>query len=83
MSQYTTAGKITMASLRNLIIAKQADKGDSVIINATDYAHLTEEVTHAEEPVSLPLSILGVLIVKDTTNEVPASKVQFVQDDKM
>ncbi|MBD3843888.1 MAG: hypothetical protein IE909_18825 [Campylobacterales bacterium] len=83
MSQFIAAGKITSASLRNFIIEKKVDKGESLILNATDYSHLIEDIKQSGDAIDVPLYILGVLIAKDTSNEIPAGKIQIVSDDKM
>ena len=84
MPEYVVIGNaISIASIRDFLFAKKIDKGDSLVLNPTDYEHIIEEIRNSEEPVDIPLNVLGVLLIKDTTGEVPIGKVQIVEDDKM
>ncbi|WP_294823460.1 hypothetical protein [uncultured Flavobacterium sp.] len=84
MPEFVVIGsEISIASIRDYLFAKRIDKGDSLVLNPMDYEKLTEEIKASEEPIDIPLNVLGVLIIKDTTGEVPNGKVQIVGDDKM
>lgn len=84
MPEYVVIGsKISIASIRDFLFAKRIDKGDSLVLNPQDFEHLGEEIKNSEESVPVPLNVLGVRIVKDTTGDVPVGKVQIVEDDKM
>jgi hypothetical protein len=84
MPEYVVIGsKINTASIRDFLFAKRIDKGDSLVLNPIDYEHLLEEIKHSEEPIPIPLNVLGVLILKDPSGDVPVGKVQIVEDDKM
>lgn len=84
MAEYVVIGsKISIASIRDFLFAKKIDKGDSLVLNPLDYEHIKEEILNSGEPVPVPLNVLGVLILKDSGDEVPAGKVQIVEDDKM
>lgn len=83
MSEFVVVGKISVASIRDYLFTKKIDKGDSLVLNPMDYEHLVEDIKNSGEPVDIPLNVLGVLLVKDTSGNVPLGKVQIVQDDKM
>lgn len=84
MPEYVVIGsKITIASIRDFLFAKRIDKGDSLVLNPMDFEQIGEEIKNSEEGVPVPLNVLGVRILKDTSGEVPLGKVQIVEDDKM
>lgn len=84
MPEYVVIGsKINIASIRDFLFSKRIDKGDTLVLNPTDYEHLLEEIKHSGDPIPVPLNVFGVLITKDPTNEIPLGKVQIVGDDKM
>jgi hypothetical protein len=84
MSEFVVVGKtISVAAIRDYLFAKRIDKGDSLVLNPMDFDHLIEEIKASDEPVDIPLNVLGVLILKDTSGEVPVGKVQIVENDKM
>lgn len=84
MSEFVVVGKtISVASIRDYLFAKTIDKGDSLVLNPMDFEHLTDEIKASGDPIDIPLNVLGVLIVKDTSGEVPVGKVQIVENDKM
>lgn len=84
MAEFVVIGnEISIASIRSFLFAKKIDKGDSLVLNPMDYENITEEIKNSEEPIDIPLNVLGVRIVKDTSGEVPNGKVQIVEDDKM
>lgn len=84
MPEYVVIGsKINTASIRDFLFAKRIDKGDSLVLNPMDYEQLLEEIKQSEEPIPIPLNVLDVLILKDTSGDVPVGKVQIVEDDKM
>jgi hypothetical protein len=83
MSEFVVIGKkISVAAIRDYLFSKRIDKGDSLLLNPMDYEQLVEEIKHSGEPVSIPLNVLGVLIVKDKNDEVPHGKVQIVKNEK-
>lgn len=84
MPEFVLVGNpISIASIRDYLFAKKIDKGDSLVLNPMDFEHILEEIRNSGEPVDIPLNVLGVLLIKDTTGEVPNGKVQIVEDDKM
>lgn len=84
MSEFVVIGnKIGVAEVRNYLFAKKLDKGDSIVLNPTDYDNLIQEIKHSGDSVDIPVNVLGVLLVKDTSGNVPVGKVQIIQDDKM
>lgn len=84
MAEFVVIGnEISIASIRSYLFAKKIDKGDSLVLNPMDHEHLMEEIKNSEEPIDIPLNVLGVLIVKDTSGQVPNGKVQIVENDKM
>ena len=84
MSEFVAIGSdISTAVIRDYLFAKKIDKGDSLVLNVQDFEHILDEIRHSEEPIDIPLNILGVLLIKDTTGDVPAGKVQIVKNDKL
>lgn len=83
MPEYVAIGDaVSTAAIRNYLFAKKIDKGDTLVLNAADYEHILDEIRSSDEPVDIPLNVLGVLLVKDTTHEIPGGKVQIVKNEK-
>ena len=84
MSEFVVVGSaITVASIRDYLFAKKIDKGDSIVLNPQDYENLLEEIRNSDEPIDIPVNVLGVLLLKDTSGEVPVGKVQIVENEKL
>lgn len=84
MSEFVVLGNtISVASIRSYLFSKKIDKGDSLVINPMDYENLLDEIRNSEEPVDIPLNVLGVLLIKDTTGNVPLGKVQIIKNEKL
>lgn len=84
MSEFVVLGNtISVASIRSYLFSKKIDKGDSLVINPMDYENLLDEIRNSEEPVDIPLNVLGVLLIKDTTENVPLGKVQIIKNEKL
>ncbi|MFL9843298.1 hypothetical protein [Flavobacterium rhizosphaerae] len=84
MSEFVSIGsKITVASIREYLFANKIEKGDSLIVSPADYEHLIEDSKRSGEPVQVPLNILGVLLVKDNTGNVPVGKLRIVKNEKI
>lgn len=84
MSEFFVVGDhITVASIRSYLFAKRIDKGDSLVLNPMDYEHLIGDIKESGEPIDIPLNVLGVLLVKDPSGEVPVGKVQIVKNEKL
>ncbi|KGO91933.1 hypothetical protein [Flavobacterium subsaxonicum] len=84
MSEFVVVGhSISVAAIRDYLFAKKIDKGDSIVLNPMDYEHLTEEIKNSDEPIDIPVNVFGVLLLKDTSGDVPVGKVQIVKNDKL
>ncbi|MXN90246.1 hypothetical protein GR160_03320 [Flavobacterium sp. Sd200] len=84
MSEFVVIGQaISVASIRDYLFAKKIDKGDSIVLNPTDYEHILDEIRNSDEAIDIPLNVLGVLLIKDTSGNVPVGKIQIVEDDKI
>lgn len=84
MSEFVVLGNtISVASIRSYLFSKKIDKGDSLVINPMDYENLLDEIRNSDEPLDIPLNVLGVLLIKDTTGNVPLGKVQIVENEKL
>lgn len=84
MSEFVVLGNtITVAAIRSYLFAKKIDKGDSLVINPMDYENILDEIRNSDEPLDIPLNILGVLLIKDTTGNVPLGKVQIIENEKL
>lgn len=84
MSEFVTIGhSISTAAIRDYLFAKKIDKGDSLVLNIMDYEHILDEIRSSDEPVDVPLNVLGVLLVKDTSDSVPVGKVQIIKNEKL
>lgn len=84
MSEFVVIGNhISTAAIRDYLFAKKIDRGDSLVLNIQDFEHILDEIRQSEEPVDIPLNVLGVLLIKDTSGDVPVGKVQIVKNDKL
>jgi len=84
MSQFVSIGhSISIAAIRDYLFAKRIDKGDSLVLNPSDYDNIGEEMKNSDEPIDIPVNVLGVLLLKDTTGDVPAGKVQIVKNETL
>jgi len=84
MSEFVSIGHaISIAAIREYLFAKRIDRGDTLVLNAQDYQHISEEILKSEEPVQIPVNVLGVLLVKDTSGDIPAGKVQIVKNENV
>jgi hypothetical protein len=84
MSEFVVIGsKITIAVIRNYLFTKKIDKGDTLVLNPMDYEHLIGDVKESGEAIDIPLNVLGVLLVKDTSGDVPLGKIQIIENDKL
>ena len=84
MSEFVVIGNhISTSAIRDYLFAKKIDRGDSLVLNIQDFEHILDEIRQSEEPVDIPLNVLGVLLIKDTSGDVPVGKVQIVKNDKL
>ncbi|KOS04974.1 hypothetical protein AM493_02155 [Flavobacterium akiainvivens] len=84
MSEFVVVGDhITVASIRSYLFAKRIDKGDTLVLNPMDYEHLVGDIKESGEPIDIPLNVLGVLLAKDPSGDVPVGKVQIVKNEKL
>ncbi|MNY68454.1 hypothetical protein D3C86_2062190 [compost metagenome] len=54
-----------------------------MLLNPADYENLLEEIRSSDEPIDIPINVLGVLLIKDTNDNVPSGKVQIVKNEKL
>jgi len=84
MSEFVVVGHaISVASIRDYLFAKKIDKGDSIVLNPQDYENLLDEIRNSDEPIDIPVNVLGVLLLKDTSGDVPVGKVQIVKNETL
>ncbi|MFD2603507.1 MULTISPECIES: hypothetical protein [Flavobacterium] len=84
MSEFVIIGDhISIATIRSYLFAKKIDQGDSLVLNAVDFEHILDEIRHSEESVDIPLNVLGVLLLKDTSGDIPIGKVQILKNEKL
>ncbi|MDV6168167.1 hypothetical protein R1T16_07000 [Flavobacterium sp. DG1-102-2] len=84
MPEFVVIGtSISTAAIRDYLFAKKIDKGDSLVLSTSDYENIIEEIRHSDEPIDIPLNVLGVLLIKDTSGDVPPGKVQIVKNDQL
>lgn len=84
MSEFVVIGNnISTATIRDYLFAKKIDKGDSLLLNVTDYENILDEIRNSDEPIDIPVNVLGVLLIKDTSGDVPAGKVQIVKNEQL
>jgi hypothetical protein len=84
MSEFVVVGDhITVASIRSYLFAKKIDKGDTLVLNPMDFEHLIGDIKESGEAIDIPLNVLGVLLVKDASGEVPVGKLQIVKNEKL
>lgn len=79
MAEYITIGNVSAAAIRNFLIEKKIDKGDSLVFNPMDFEHLTDDIRESGEPIDIPLKYFGVRILKD--DNVPPGKLQIVKNE--
>ncbi|RZJ72170.1 hypothetical protein [Flavobacterium sp.] len=83
MSTFNVIHQMSVAGIRDYIITHRIDHGDSLVLNAHDFDHLVQDMREsADEVPDFPIKILNVIITKDTTDAVPAGKVQIVKNEK-
>lgn len=79
---YSTGDKINFAALRDYIFTHKIVQGDSIILHPSDFEYLVHEMrTKGEQGIEIPLKMLDVLLVGDTTDSVPAGKIQIVKNE--
>lgn len=84
MAQQFTIGKeITTPLLRDYVIEHKVNRGDSIVLNPLNYQHIIEEIRHSEESIPMPINILGILLIKDTTDTVETGKIQIVKNENL
>ena len=84
MSEFVTIGHaISTPAIRDFLFAKKIDRGDSLVLSETDYGNIIDEIRNSGEEIDIPLNVLGVLLVKDTSGDVPVGKVQIVKNEKL
>ena len=83
MPEFVTVGAINTASIRAYLFAKTINEGDTLLLNAQDFEHITDEIKQSAEAIDIPLSVLGVHLVKDTTGDVPAGKMQVIKNEQV
>jgi hypothetical protein len=81
MSQQFKLVKVSFASLRDYIIEHKVDRGDSLVLSVQDFEHILDEIRHSGEPVPIPINVLGIVLVKDTTGTVENGKIQIVKNE--
>jgi hypothetical protein len=84
MSQQFTIGKeISIRVLRDYVIEHKVDKGDSIVLSALNYEHILDEIRHSGESIPVPINVLGILLLKDTTNSVETGKIQIIKNQNL
>jgi hypothetical protein len=84
MSQQFTIGKeISIRVLRDYIIEHKVDKGDGIVLSALNYEHILDEIRHSGESIPVPINVLGILLLKDTTNSVETGKIQIIKNQNL
>lgn len=82
MPNHTTLGtEINVASIRDFLFSGNVEPGDSLVLNETDYNRIAAEFKAGEQPIEIPLTILGLTIMKDTTATLPAGKIHVIKND--
>ena len=84
MSEFVVIGNnISTATIRDYLFAKKINKGDSLVLNLMDYENILDEIRNSDEPIDIPINVLGVLLIKDTSGDVPVGRVQIVKNEKL
>ena len=81
--QFTIGREITMPLLRDYMIEHKVNRGDTIVLNPLNYQHIIDEIKNAGEGIPVPISILGVLLVKDTTDTVETGKIQIIKNENL
>lgn len=84
MSEYTFIGsKISFPTIRDYIFTHKLNPGDTIVLHRHDFDELVQEMkTSGEELPEIPMTLLGVLITQDPTENVPLGKVQIVNNER-
>ncbi|MBF6608560.1 MAG: hypothetical protein ITG00_07460 [Flavobacterium sp.] len=84
MAEFIFIGdSISFPALRDFIFTHKIDAGDTVVLNALDFDRLLLEIkASGEELPDIPMTLLGVLITKDSTDTIPAGKIQIVKNEQ-
>jgi len=84
MSEFIFIGNaISVYALRDYIMRHKVDATDALILNPHDFDALLQEMkTSSEGLPDFPVTILQVIITKDTTDTVPIGKLQIVKNEK-
>lgn len=84
MSEFIPIGNaISAYSLRDYIMRHKIDATDVLVLNAHDHDALVHDIQSSDEGLTdFPIKILKVIITKDTTNTIPAGKLQIVKNEK-
>jgi hypothetical protein len=84
MSQLFTIGKeISMRLLRDYVIEHKVNRGDTIVLHPLNYEHILDEIRNSGESIPVPINILGVLLVKDTTDLVDTGKIQIIKNENL
>lgn len=81
--QFFIGSKITFKSLRDYIFDHKVNKGDSIVLNPMNYESILDEIRNSEEEIQIPINVLGVLLLKDTSDSVELGKVQIVKNENL
>ena len=74
---------ISFASIRDYIFEHKINKGDTLAVHPHNYDELIEEAKKGEEPIDIPFEMLGVRVIKDTTDTVEHGKVMIIKNETL
>lgn len=81
MSEHTSLGThVSVSAIRDYLFAGKAQKGDTIVLSNIDYEKIAAEFKAGDEPVEIPLNILGITITKDTANKVEPGKIHVIKN---
>lgn len=80
MPEHTSLGTdVSVAAIRDYLFAGNVQKGDTIVLSSIDYEKIAAEFKAGEQPIEIPLNILGVTISKDTANKIEPGKIHVVK----
>lgn len=81
--QVFIGSKISFAAIRNYIFDHKLNKGDTLAVHPQNYEDLIAEAKKGEDPIDIPFDMLGVLVIKDTTDTVEHGKILIIKNETL
>nr|WP_322626412.1 hypothetical protein [uncultured Flavobacterium sp.] len=81
MPEHTSLGTdVSVAAIRDYLFSGKVQKGDTIVLSSIDYEKIATEFKAGEQPIEIPLNILGVTISKDSANKIEPGKIHVIKN---